>query len=29
MSPFPRRDLVPTARISNAVVLWEDKRPSA
>jgi MerR family transcriptional regulator/heat shock protein HspR len=29
MSPFPRRDLVPTARISNAVVLWEENRPSA
>ncbi|SDY22326.1 MerR family transcriptional regulator, heat shock protein HspR [Micromonospora pattaloongensis] len=22
MSPFPRRDLVPTARVSNALVIW-------
>lgn len=28
MSPFPRRDLVPTARVSNAVVLWQAKRNS-
>lgn len=26
MSPYPRRDLLPTSRISNAVVVWRPRR---
>ncbi|MEV1288359.1 helix-turn-helix transcriptional regulator [Micromonospora sp. NPDC049679] len=27
MAPFPRRDLVPTGRVSNALVVWRPTRP--
>jgi MerR family transcriptional regulator/heat shock protein HspR len=27
MAPFPRRDLVPTGRVSNALVVWRPNRP--
>jgi len=28
IGPFPRRDLVPTARASTALVVWRPRRPS-
>lgn len=29
MSPYPRRDLLPTSRTSTAVVVWRPRRPEA